>query len=114
MLLLGQLGRESGTEGPLPVCLAGRGTLWLQRLSSGLKERLMAYLRPAAGTASAPPPVVSAAPKQEVAQGLLTQLDLEGYSVTHPLHLVVLKNSLEYERVMDFYRRCTQPQPPEQ
>ena len=31
----------------------------------------MAYLRPAAGTASAPPPVVSAAPKQEVAQGLL-------------------------------------------
>lgn len=71
MLLLGQLGRESGTEGPLPVCLAGRGTLWLQRLSSGLKERLMAYLRPAAGTASAPPPVVSAAPKQEVAQGLL-------------------------------------------
>lgn len=51
---------------------------------------------------------------QEVAQDLLIQLDLEGYSVTHPLHLVVLKNSLEYERVMDFYRRCTQPQPPEQ
>lgn len=46
MLLLGQLGRESGTEGPLPVCLAGRGTLWLQRLSSGLKERLMALPAP--------------------------------------------------------------------
>lgn len=70
LLLLGQLGRESGAEGPLPVCLAGRGTLWLQRLSSGLKERLLGYLRPAAGAGVAPP-VISAEPKQEVAQGLL-------------------------------------------
>lgn len=46
---------------------------------------------------------------QEVAQGQLAQLQLEGFEVTHPLHMVVLKNSLEYERVMAFYRQCTAP-----
>lgn len=81
LLLLGQLSRERGAEAPLPVCLAGRGTLWLQRLAPGLRERLMGYLRPAASGPSAPPPVVSAAPKQEVAQGLLM---LEKLSVQRP------------------------------
>ena len=44
--------------------------------------------------------------QQEVAQGKLAFLELFNYSVTHSLHFVCLKNSLEKNRAAEFYARC--------
>ena len=70
LTLLGAFRDQLGASADLPVCLAGRGALWLQRLSPELKENLGAFLSAGSG-ASAPTLYMSAAPKQEIAQGLL-------------------------------------------
>lgn len=70
LTLLGAFRDQLGASADLPVCLAGRGALWLQRLSPELKENLGAFLSAGSG-ASAPTLYMSAAPKQEIVQGLL-------------------------------------------
>ena len=70
LTLLGAFRDQLGASADLPVCLAGRGALWLQRLSPELKENLGAFLSAGSG-ASAPALYMSAAPKQEIVQGLL-------------------------------------------
>ena len=70
LTLLGAFRDHLGASADLPVCLAGRGALWLQRLSPELKENLGAFLFAGNG-ASAPTLYMSAAPKQEIVQGLL-------------------------------------------
>ena len=72
LMLLGRLRAACGAAADTPVCLAGRGALWLYRLSPALKKALMPFLNMGQETDAEQALIVSAAPKQEVAQGLLT------------------------------------------
>lgn len=47
---------------------------------------------------------------KEVADGELSLLPLEGYTITHPLHFVWLNNGLDTERINTFFARCRLPE----
>jgi len=42
--------------------------------------------------------------RQEIREGRLTRLQLQGYDLRHPLHFVYLKNTMRRRVVEDFYR----------
>lgn len=72
--LAGRLGLAGGAS----IQLAGRGSLWLQRLSSDAQRTLTAMLQADAHFVPSP------APKQEIAQGLLADVQPDVQPITVP------------------------------